>query len=157
MDGEVRIPGFPRLHPEFGGQTLECESGRGRCRGRPRGSQEPTGPLTCQGCRTRGREVGGEREGSQWEGSQPHHLQPAEAPGICPALAPPIPPVTSAPTDHSTAAAEGMPRQPIGRWRERGGWWEVEGRGKPGGLVMVAMDALTRSNHGSLETSRREG
>lgn len=29
MDGEVRIPGFPRPHPEFGRQTLESEWGRG--------------------------------------------------------------------------------------------------------------------------------
>ena len=59
MDGEVRIPGFPRPHPEFGGQTLESESGRERCTGRPSGSQAPTGPLTCQGCQARGREAGG--------------------------------------------------------------------------------------------------
>ena len=124
MDGEVRIPGFPRLHPELGGQTLECESGRGRCRGRPSGSQEPTGPLTCQGCRTRGREAGGEREGSQ-----PHHLQPAEARRIGPALAPPIPPVTSAPrtTQRPPLRACRGSRLAGGEREAGGGSWREEG------------------------------
>lgn len=117
------------------GFTGEGDAARGRLSGR----QEPTRPLTCQRLRARG----GEGAVSGKSGSPPPTALGGWDPDP-PVLAPPSPPVTSAPVDHSTPPPAGSPgaHWPVGGGRRE---WE-ERRETP--RQAVAMDALASSNHG---------
>nr|CAI9701084.1 unnamed protein product [Rangifer tarandus platyrhynchus] len=105
MDGEVReFQGVQDLTPNSEARRWSPNRGGGAVGVVPAAVRRPRGHSPVRGARR-----GAGKRAVGWEGSQPLHLQPAEARRTGPALAPPLPPVTSVPTDHSTAAAAGLP------------------------------------------------